>query len=230
MGAPLFTGVVDVHHDDGSYDLDAVKAGGVAALWHKATEGCTYKDPAFWQAMDRARAVGLLRGAYHFASGTTDPVDQAEEFLATVGALVQPTDDVLLALDLEGGLDERETMTTADAARFVEHVRQRTGRWPVLYAGASKTRERHRRDPAALARLARCPLWLAQYGNEPRQAIGPWPAWSLWQYTNGTDGPRDRAKFTRSTPGFTRQAQDRSAFRGTADELRAWWLGCGRAG
>lgn len=227
---PIFTGIVDMHHADGSYDLDEVKAGGVAALWHKATEGVTYKDRGFWTAMDRAGKAGLLRGAYHFASGTSDAVAQADEFIAVVNALVQPTDDVLLALDLEGGLDEPETMTTANAARFVERVRAVTGRWPVLYAGASKTRERFRRDPEALMRLRHCPLWLAQYGEMPTPGGIPdvWPDWTLWQYTNGKEGPHDRIAFPRKTPGFTREAQDRSAWRGTADELRAWWLSCGR--
>lgn len=224
----MITGIVDIHHADRGYNLEAAKSGGLVALWHKATEGVTFKDPDFWQAMDRARSVGLLRGAYHFASGTSDPVDQAKEFLDVVHALTAPTDDVLLALDLEGSLDDPKTMTTENAARFVEYIQSVTGRWPVLYAGASKTRERHRRDPAALARLAECPLWLAQYGERPSNTIGPWQRWSLWQYTNGADGPRDRTAYPRESPGFERLAQDRSAFDGTVDELRAWWMTCGR--
>lgn len=224
---PIFTGIVDIHHSDGTYDLDDAKRGGIAALWHKATEGVTFKDPDFWTAMDRCAAVGLLRGAYHFASGTTDPVAQADEFLSIVHAIPSHA-DILLCLDLEGSLDDPKTMTTADAARLVERVREVTGRWPVLYAGSSKTRERARRDPDSLARLAKCPFWQAQYGEMPTDAIGALPLWSLWQYTNGTDGPRDREKFPRVAPGFHRTAQDRSAFRGTVEEFTAWWMNCGR--
>lgn len=223
----LITGIVDIHHDDGTYDLDDVARGGVVALWHKATEGVTFRDPAFVTAMDRARSVGLLRGAYHFASGTSDAVEQAKAFLDDVAGLTDH-EGILLALDLEGALDSPKTMTTAEAARFVEYVHAVTGRWPVLYAGASKLRERARKHADDLARMARCPLWLAQYGEMPTRVPDVWSSWSLWQYTNGTDGPRDRERYPRKTPGFAREAQDRSAWRGTVEELRAWWLTCGR--
>ena len=59
MSTEMFTGIVDIHHDDGSYDLDEVVAGGVTALWHKATEGVTFHDPKFVRAMDGARAAPL---------------------------------------------------------------------------------------------------------------------------------------------------------------------------
>lgn len=222
----LFTGIVDIHHDDGSYDLDDVVAGGVIALWHKATEGVTFFDPAFVQAMDRARAVGMLRGAYHFASGTSDAVAQAETFVDTVHTLTDH-DGILLALDLEGALESLKTMDTRDAVRFVVRVHELTGRWCVLYQGASKARERERLDAEAVAALAKCPLWLAQYGELPTRFPAAWPAWSLWQYTNGADGPHDHDAFPRKTPGFRREAQDRSAFRGDAAALRAWWSTCG---
>ena len=231
MGRPYFVGVVDVHHADRSFDLVAAKASGVAALWHKATEGVTFKDKRFLDAMVEAKSAGLLRGAYHFASGTSDAVAQAEEFLRTVG-LVRGDCDILLCLDLEGGLDEPTTMSTAEAARFVEYVRDASGRYPVLYAGASKLRERARRWPAETARLARCPLWLAQYGNEPRRERIPeafkGQGWDLWQYTNGKEGPDDQALYPRTVPGFERPQQDRSAFNGTPDELAVWWRTCGR--
>jgi len=227
----LFTGVVDVHHADHGYDLEVARAGGIAALWHKATEGTSFKDPAFARGMDAAHDAGLLRGAYHFASGTTDAVDQAREFLRIVG-MVRGDCDILLCLDLEGGLDKPTTMGTAEAARFVEYVRDASGRWPVLYAGASKLRERARRWPADTARLARCPLWLAQYGERPRREripeVFPGGGWQLWQYTNGREGPEDTEAFPRTVPGFERPAQDRSAFGGTPEELAVWWRTCGR--
>lgn len=231
MGRPYFVGVVDVHHADRSFDLVAAKASGVAALWHKATEGVTFKDKRFLDAMVEAKSAGLLRGAYHFASGTSDAVAQADAFLARVG-LVRGDCDILLCLDLEGGLDEPTTMTTSEAARFVEYVRDASGRYPVLYAGASKLRERARRWPAETARLARCPLWLAQYGNEPRReripSVFAGQGWDLWQYTNGREGPDDQALYPRTVAGFERPQQDRSAFNGTPDELAVWWRTCGR--
>ena len=108
----------------------------------------------------------------------------------------------------------------------MRRVHDATNRWPVLYAGLSDLRARIKAAaPDVVAVLANCPLWLAAYGPDPRAlaAPAPWASWSLHQYTNGADGPADTTTFPRRTPGFARQIQDRSCFRGTADELRAWW-------
>jgi lysozyme len=236
---PITTGIVDIHHDDRGYDLAAAARGGLVALIHKATEGCTFRDERFYGAMNAAEDAGLLRGAYHFARGTSDPVDQAEVFVARVRGLARH-DDILLALDLEGSLDDPRTpeneapttMTTENAARFVEHVRTLTGRWPLLYAGLSKLRTRMKRtDDATRATLGRCPLWLAAYGPNPLKLAppAPWASWSLQQYTNGSAGPHDTARFPRTIAGFERPAQDHSVFRGTLEELRAWWGSAGRS-
>lgn len=230
----IFTGIVDIHHDDGAYDLDDVVAGGVAALWVKDSEGVTFVDPSFVQAMDRARAAGLMRGAYHFARGTSGAEAQADVFADDVLALYDHLngEDVLTCLDLEGDPRDPRTMSTDDAARFLVRARQRLGRWPVLYLGLSKGRSRVRKASAEVrAILAKCPLWLAAYGPNPLSldGLGLWPQWSLQQYTNGADGPRNRVQYPRETKGFFRAAQDRSAFRGDVEELRVWWQTAGRS-
>lgn len=220
----MLTGIVDTYSGDGEWDLDVAKAGGVVALIHKATEGRTYSDPVFDHAMRCAALVGLLRGAYHYGR-PGDGAAQADRLIAR--AQVHGP-DVLLALDLEGDLDADTTMSTAEARAFLERVRALTGRWPLLYGGRSKTKQRMREaDAETRAVFARCPLWLAQYGEEPRTPP-PWAQWDLWQYSDGKpdDGPRDRVAFPRSTPGMHRA--DRSAWRGTRDELAAWWASCGR--
>jgi lysozyme len=229
--APLTTGIVDVHHDDGAYDLGAVARGGVVAMLHKATEGRDWRDPAFPGAIGRIADAGLLRAAYHYATRSAPGDAQADFFLAVVDEAAHGAGDVLLALDLEGDLDAPTTMTTREAARFVARVREVTGRWPLLYAGASLLGARMRKaDDATRATLGNCPLWLAAYGPDPLTLAppAPWADWSLQQYTNGAAGPRDRRTFPRKTPGFRRQRQDRSVFRGTSDELRAWWASAGR--
>lgn len=230
----LTTGIVDIHHADGAYDLDDVVRGGAVALWHKNSEGVTFLDRAFVQAMDRAKDAGLLRGAYHFARGTSNAVRQAELFVDDVRSLIDNCgDDILIALDLEGSLANPRTMSTDDAARFLSRVHTLTGRWPVLYQGLSKGRARMRKASEEVrAIFGSCPLWLAAYGPDPRTqpAFAPWERWSLMQYTNGSDGPRDKGAFPRLTPGFLgRQRQDRSVFRGTPAELAAWWASCGRS-
>lgn len=227
LAAPFCTGVVDLHHHDGTFDLVAARAAGLVALVHKATEGKDFRDKGFVGAVDAARAAGLEVGAYHFASASAPGQAQADFFLATVG-----TRAALLALDFERNPGSAGTMKLTEAAAFVRRVHERTGRWPLFYAGLSHlSGEVARASADVLATLAHCPLWLAAYGPNPLRLVPPrpWERWSLQQYTNGAAGPADRDRFPRSTPGFTRAAQDRSVFRGTPDELRAWWQTCGRA-
>lgn len=226
----LVTGIIDIHHGDGAYDLAAAKAAGIVALFHKATEGQDWRDKGFARAMDAAKVHGLLRGAYHFGSASASGAEQADFFLGVVAPLGP---DVLLALDLERNPGSAGTMTTEEGAAFLLRVYDQTGRWPLLYAGRSELNTRvAKASPVVRAILARAPLWLAQYGEPPttKQVPSLWPdGWSLWQYTSSlTNGPSDRARYPRGAPGFTRRSQDRSCFRGTPEELRAFWSSVGR--
>lgn len=251
--ANLFTGITDMHHDDGRYDLAAAKAGGVVALIHKATEGSDFVDEGFVAAMEAAKAAGTLRGAYHFANNYRSGTEQADHFLATVGLSTPkgttrgaPMRAELLVLDHESNEKSKfGTMDTARAVAFVERVYERTGRWPVYYSYLSMIRATLRRATAAqLAVLTRCPLWLAAYGPDPLRTAPPnatpatrggdavvvWPRWSLFQYANGSAGPEDRDTYPRTVPGFRDPRQDRSVFRGSADDLAVWWKTAGLEG
>ncbi len=219
------TGIVDLHHDDGRYDLGEAAAHGLVALISKATEGGDWVDDHHVDAMNRASRVGLLRGIYHYGNAT-DPLKQADHFLSTVEAF----DNALLILDCEdNGRSRFGTMRASGAAAFVARVHERTGRWPVFYSFTSfmrgLTMTASERDI-----LGRCPLWQAQYGERPSApASSAWSKIDLWQYTNGADGPHDLSIYPRITQGFARQAQDRSAFFGSLAELTGWWRTAGRS-
>ena len=221
----ITTGIVDIHHDDGAFDLKLAARSGLVALIHKASQGKDWHDPGFAAAMDAARAAGLLTGAYHFGSDSSPGEVQADFFLRTVGHDIT---SALLALDLEHNPDTiGGTMSTTNAALFVRRVHDATNRWPVLYAGLSDLVNRvHAASSTDLLTLAHCDLWLAKYGEAPASVPAPWGTWSLWQYSDYADGPADRAAFPRVTPGFGRV--DRSVFRGSPAQLRAWWSSTGR--
>lgn len=225
----LTTGIVDVHHADGRCDLAAFRAGGGVALIHKATEGGDFVDKSFATVLPTLKPAGILAGAYHFANAG-DPIRQAEHFLRTVEA--HP--GALLVLDCETAPKGSKlgTMSAAQAATFVEHVHEATGRWPVFYTYDHLLRSMMRSAPAEVrATLGRCPLWLAKYGPAPApfpSSWGAWSTWSLWQYSSSLDnGPSDRVAYPRGVPGFKRKSQDRSVFRGLPDDLAAWWKTAG---
>jgi GH25 family lysozyme M1 (1,4-beta-N-acetylmuramidase) len=195
--------VIDISHYQKTADFALARQSGIAAAILKASEGAVAVDPAFAGRAAEAAAAGLLIGAYHFLDGS-DPVAQAGHFLATVGAALP---QALLALDLErnpGGAS-----ATADAAASAaDHIRARTGRWPLVYAGRWSLRAPH---PV----LAQCPLWLPEYGAAPVCPPG-WDEWRLWQYTDGRTGAAP-------VPGIGRC--DRSRFAGARADLATWWQG-----
>lgn len=199
--------IIDLSHHNASVDFAQIRAAGIMAVIHKATQGKGYVDPQYAARRTAAEAAGLLWGAYHFGTGD-DPAVQAAKFLAVAG---DPA-STLLALDFEqntGGA----TMTPDQARTFVAAVRAKAGRWPVLYTGSAFFRQQ---VPDKDATFGNCPLWLAQYGSH---AIVPasWNSWTLWQYSDGTTGG--------GTPVAGVGKCDRSRFNGDAAALQAFWPG-----
>jgi len=198
--------IIDLSHHNGSVDLRAAKDAGIIGVIHKATQGWKYLDPAYQANRAKARAAGLLWGAYHFGVGA-DGVEQADFFLSTV----QPDLNTLLVLDFEANPAD-SSMDLIEARAFVTHVQQETGRWPGLYAG-QYLKELLGSSPDPV--LSNCWLWLAQYGRTPVLPVG-WQAWTLWQYTDGAVGPEPH-----EVAGIG--PCDRDYFNGTFAALASLW-------
>ncbi len=203
--------VFDVSHHNGNMDFNKAKASGMAAVFHKATQSVgrtLYRDKTYQQHRKEAKAAGLLWGAYHFGTGGSG-VEQANSFID----FVQPNGDTLLVLDFEECTTSGETtMTLAEAEVFVERVKTRTGKYPGLYGG-SLLRHYMQRNPDTV--LTKCWLWVAAYGSHPHLPQG-WSGYTLWQYTDGVHGPG-------AVPVAGIGLCDRSLYRGTVEELEAFW-------
>ncbi|MGH8092024.1 MAG: glycoside hydrolase family 25 protein [Chthoniobacterales bacterium] len=199
--------IIDIYHQN-DVDLKAAKEGGIIAVIHKATQGATIRDSTYHQRRERAKALGLLWGAYHFSTGGS-VTEQVENFLH----YAQPGDDELISLDWEPS--DGPDMTLDQARHFVQMIKDETGRWPVVYGG-SLLRESIDHQPDAV--LSNCPLWYARYANAP---VGiptqVWPSYTLWQYTDGDVGPQPYG-----TPGAG-GGVDRNIFQGSAQQLKAQW-------
>lgn len=215
---PRWCGILDGNHGDVAHikDLATIRAAGIGAWIAKATEGLTYDDPAFDAFVPRARAAGLLVGAYQFLRGAHPGAVQADEFLreTRVHRAVAP---MLLVCDWES-----QDASAQHARDFVARIHEVTDRWPVVYTGVPYARSKlgNVADPV----LAQCPLWYAAYGVDPyHPAIHPtWPTgYAMMQYTNGGDGPSDVVRFPRKTPGIG--GCDRSCYAGDEAAFRAWW-------
>jgi lysozyme len=199
--------IIDIYHGN-SINFQQVKEAGIVAIIHKATQGATTRDSTYQARRQEAKAMGFLWGAYHFSSGGSVS-DQVENFLT----YARPEADELISLDWEPS-SSGPNMTLDQARHFVQMIKDETGRWPVVYGG-SLLREQigHQADPV----LSNCPLWYVRYNAAP---IGiptqVWSTYTLWQYTDGNDGPQPR-----TTPGVG--GADRNQFQGTLTELRSQW-------
>ena len=204
--ADTINSVIDLSHHNGSVNLVEAAADGIVGVIHKATQGATFNDPAYATNKQKAADAGLLWGAYHFADGT-DAIAQADHFLD----IVKPDDQTLIVLDFEENT-AGASMTLEGARAFVNRVNEQVGRFPGLYGGSFlKHLLGQNLDPV----LAGCWFWLAQYNDTP---IVPknWPSWTMWQYTDGKNGPAPH-----EVQGVG--PCDRDQFNGNLQELQALW-------
>ncbi|MCU1226408.1 MAG: glycoside hydrolase family 25 [Edaphobacter sp.] len=198
--------IIDISHCNGSVDLSHAVANGIFGVIHKATQGCLFRDPAYLLTRPKAKAAGLLWGAYHFGTDE-DGETQAKHFLETVN----PSSEDILVLDLE--VNRLGPSMTLDQARtFVQSVQQQTGRWPGIYGGYYL---KHLLAGKPDRVLAYCWLWLSQYDDKPRVPSN-WSTWKLWQYTDGAVGIPSKP-----LPGVG--ICDRSFFNGPPEDLNNLW-------
>jgi lysozyme len=186
--------IIDLSHHNTVTDWNAIKAAGIRAVIHKATQGTSFVDQTYHARREQALAAGLLWGAYHFGERGA-PWDQVSHFLDTV----RPTYSDLLVLDFEPCGDA--TMTLVGAEAFVIDVFASLGRTIGLYSGMSFCTDVLVGRPDTP--LKHCWLWLARYSDEPPVAPPAWETWSMWQYTDqgtvpGVEGGCDRNKFNGS--------------------------------
>jgi lysozyme len=199
--------IIDIYHNT-QIDFAKVKAAGILAIIHKATEGGSVRDEEYSARRQIAKDMGFLWGAYHYASGTS-VTDQVQNFLE----YASPIDSDFIALDFEASTSG-PNMTLDQAHRFVETIKTETGRYPLIYGG-SMLREAVGTDADSI--LANCPLWYSRYRDTPIGIPGQvWSKYTLWQYTDGNSGPEPKA-----VDGIGRC--DRSIFNGSTQDLKAQW-------
>lgn len=170
--------IPDVSDYQGIVNWSQVLASGRAGGICKATESTSYKAKTFPGNWSTLKALGAVRGAYHFARpGRSAPEAQADYFLAAVGTW-QPND--LLILDLEDGTGNLDGFALA----FLNRVQAHTGIVPWLYSYGPFVRA-HLSSP----QLAAYPLWLAAYQSAPPACPPPWKTYQLWQHTDQAQIP-----------------------------------------
>ncbi|GIH16778.1 GH25 family lysozyme [Rugosimonospora africana] len=212
---PFSTGTLkglDVSGYQENVDWPSVATNGATFAYIKATESTDYVSSYFGQQFDGSAAVGLIRGAYHFAhpdasSGAT----QADYFVDHGGGWTADGKTLPGALDIEYNPSGSTCYGLSPAsmvswiASFVDEYRARTTRYPTIYStvdwwasctGNSTTFGAH--DP----------LWVATYSGASTPLPTGWNTYTVWQ--NDDSG---------TFPG------DQDLFNGTLDALKSFALG-----
>jgi GH25 family lysozyme M1 (1,4-beta-N-acetylmuramidase) len=199
-GAPTASGPggFDVSSYQGAVNWPTAVAAGATFSYVKATEGITYVNKYFAQQYNGAYAVGMLRGAYHFATpNTSDPVTQANWFVSHGGAWSRDGRTLPPAVDLEYNPygDTCYGMTPAALIAwvhgFVDQVRQRTTRYPTIYTSTRWWSMCMGND----ATFGADPLWIARYSTAVGKLPPGWSAQAIWQFADAGTFPGDQDTF-----------------------------------
>jgi lysozyme len=198
---------IDVSKWQGTVDWPKVKASGVVFAFARTNDG-SYIDPDFaanWKGM---KAAGVIRGAYQFFRNTRGGAEQAEIMLNMTGPL--DDGDLPPVLDVEGASIDGSVSTSATQKIIVEwvaHVKERTGRLPIVYTGSYFWR-----DTIKALDVSPVPLWIAHYTTKYCPLIPePWTGWTFHQWgvtevgsVPGIDAKVDRDVFNGNRAQFDR--------------------------
>ena len=137
------------------------------------------------------------------------PEKQADFYIDTV----KPGENELIALDREDA-QSRTLMNADEAIRFVERVKERIGRYPVLYTNHASAKLISVKYKDSV--LTKAPLWYARFKpNVTDFPSGAWSSYTLWQFSS-------EILPQLPVPG-TRSDMDINVFNGTVEQLKASW-------
>jgi GH25 family lysozyme M1 (1,4-beta-N-acetylmuramidase) len=188
----------------------------VVAIIHRATIGDRV-DRKYAERRDEAKRRDYKWGAYHFGR-PGDPIKQADFFLTTV----KPAADELIALDLES-VDEGKDMSLEEARVFITRIKEKTGRYPLVYANNEVTKaiaDQYGADDL----FSKTRLWYARFKrNVTDFPSGTWKTYTVWQFSSEQNCSQANLTACLYTVPGTEYDMDVDVFNGTIEELRSKW-------
>lgn len=197
---------MDVSGYQGSVDWTTAWNNGARFAYVKATESTTYTNPDFTQQYNGSYNVGMIRGAYHFATpDTSGGATQADYFVSHGGGWSGDGKTLPPALDIEYnpygatcyGLSASAMVSWISA--FVDEVHARTTRWPVIYT-TTNWWTTCTGNSGAFA--GNDPLWVARYSSSVGTLPAGWGYQTFWQYADSGTFPGDQDYFNGAMTGL----------------------------
>jgi lysozyme len=188
----------------------------VVAIIHRATHG-NVKDNKYSERKTEALKRGYKWGSYHLGK-PGDPVKQADFYLKTVN----PGPEETMALDIET-LDPSQSMTLTNARQFIERVKVKTGRFPMIYGNQDVIRNisQHFGKDDVFSNVA---LWYARFKDKVTDfPLGTFKMYTLWQFKSEINcTPKAPQDCPILIPG-TKTDMDVNVFNGTIEDLKSAW-------
>ena len=166
----------------------------------KATEGGDFRDRHFTKNWQKAKQVGVVRGAYHFFTFCKSGKIQAQNFIDTVPVETQtlpPTVD----LEFSGNCLRRLTPAELqqELTEYLQEIQKAYQQTPILYV----THEFH--DAYLQNKFTNYPIWISNFYTTPH--LSDHRPWTFWQYSErgkiaGVNGLIDRNVFNGSRSQF----------------------------
>lgn len=163
---------IDISSHNGDVNFKKAAANGIDFVWMKATEGVTFKDKNFCHNHEKAGEAGLNRGAYHFFRFDKDGVEQAINFIETIG---DRTLELGVAIDIESSGNPENIdieLIKERLSSMVDYLNLR-GIAPTLYCNKKDYYE-YLADS-----FPGNSLWICSFSEDPISAD-----WTFWQYSH----------------------------------------------
>ncbi|MER6060597.1 MULTISPECIES: lysozyme [unclassified Streptomyces] len=190
---------VDVSGYQGNVAWSTLWNSGVRWAYTKATEGTYYTNPYFAQQYNGSYNVGMIRGAYHFATpDTTSGATQASYFVSHGGGWSGDGKTLPGALDIEWNpygaacYGKTASQMVSWIADFINTYHSLTSRYPVIYTATSWWTQCTGNYGGFAVNN---PLWIARYASDPGTLPAGWSYYTMWQYTSSGPTVGDHDKF-----------------------------------
>ncbi|MGW3561975.1 lysozyme [Streptomyces sp. NPDC000963] len=179
---------VDVSSHQGNVAWSTLWNSGVRWAYVKATEGTYYKNTSFTQQYTGSYDVGMIRGAYHFATpDTTGGAAQADYFVDNGGGWSKDGRTLPGVLDIEWNPYGATCYGKSQAGMvswirdFLNRYKARTGRDAVIYTATTWWTQCTGNHSGFGATN---PLWIARYASTVGELPAGWAYHTMWQYTS----------------------------------------------
>ena len=191
---------LDISSHNGLPDFDSIAAAGVRFVFLKASEGETFRDPAFLRNYAAARGAGIPVGAYHFFRFDRDGIEQAKNLLRVIGP--RPL-ELGVAIDVED--QGNATGVPADSIKarlqlMIEYLNLR-GHRVTLYSNRAGY------EKYLLPDFEGSPLWICQFTDNSTNTD-----WTYWQFDHHGRIPGIRGDV------------DLNVFSGSRDDWERNWM------